>query len=49
MSRISLFFAIFFVYINLGAQERAASGLLSKSDLDFLAGMTRDVVEASRI
>jgi hypothetical protein len=49
MSRISLFFAIFFVYINLGAQERAAGGLLSKSDLDFLAGMTKDVVEASRI
>jgi hypothetical protein len=49
MSRIFLSLTLLLVFFNSLAQEKTARELLSKSDMDFLAGMTRDVVEASRI
>ncbi len=49
MSRIFLSVTLLLVFFNAMAQEKTVHELLSKSDLDFLAGITRDVVEASRI
>jgi hypothetical protein len=49
MTRIFLSVNLLLCFFYSLAQERTASDLLSASDLDFLTGMTRDVVEASRI
>jgi hypothetical protein len=49
MKSFLTFLLIQLVFIPLGYAQKSTSGFLSKDDLTFLEGMTKDVLEASRI